>query len=113
MASEADVRRVALALPEAVEVMYRGGPWFNVGKKTFVLFWGPHARWIFKLPKPRQALLFEARSDVFEPYRAGALVWSYVDIEVLSPEEVEDLVTDAWTTIVPRTTARAYLAARG
>ena len=112
MATLADVRKVALALPGAVELESHGGSWFNVGKKTFVLYGFPTRRWIFKLPKPRQELLFEARPDVFQPYRAGAIVWSYVDITQLSRAEVADFVIDAWATIVPRKVSQAYLSGR-
>lgn len=111
MATLADIRRAALALPGAVELDSHGGSWFNVGKKTFVLYWAKDGRWIFKLPKPRQELLFEARPDVFQPYRAGAMVWSYVAIEELTRAEVASLVTDAWTTIVPKKIACAHLGA--
>jgi hypothetical protein len=37
MATLADVRKVALALPGAVELNDHGGSWFNVGTKSFVL----------------------------------------------------------------------------
>ena len=73
MATEADIRRAALALPGAVELQSHGGSWLNFGKKTFVHTWAKDGRWIFKLPKPRQELLFEARPDVFQPYRAGGM----------------------------------------
>ncbi len=113
MATIEDVRRIALALPGAVELQDHGGNWFNVGKKTFVLFGFPSARWIFKLPKPRQELLFEARPDVFQPFRMGAMFWSYVDVDALDPEELPSLVTDAWTTIVSKKVVRAYTEAKG
>lgn len=113
MATLADIRHAALALPGAVELESHGGAWFNVGTKTFVLYWAKDQRWIFKLPKPRQELLFEARPDVFQPYRAGAMLWSYVAIEELTPAEVASLVTDAWTTIVPKKIARAHLGGHG
>lgn len=109
MATIADVRRVALSLPGAQELNDHGGNWFNVGTKTFVLYGFPSKRWLFKLPKPRQELLFEARPDVFQPYRAGAMRWSYVDIEPLTREEIDSLVTDAWTTIVSKKVAKEYL----
>jgi hypothetical protein len=112
MATLADVRKIALALPGAVELNDHGGNWFNVGTKTFVVYGFPSKRWLFKLPKPRQELLFEARPEIFEPYRAGAMLWSYVDIAQLTRAEVVDFVTDAWTTIVPRKVAQAYLAGR-
>jgi hypothetical protein len=113
MATLADVRRAALALPGAVELNDHGGNWFNVGKKTFVVYGFPSARWIFKLPKLRQELLYEARPDVFTPYRAGAMLWSYVEIDVLTRAEVADFVTDAWTTVVPKKVARDHLASVG
>jgi hypothetical protein len=112
MATLADIRRVALSLPGAVELNDHGGNWFNVGTKTFVVFGFPSARWIFKLPKLRQELLFEARPDVFQPYRAGAMLWSYVDIAELTRDEVADYVTDAWTTVAPKKVVKHYLAAR-
>jgi hypothetical protein len=109
MATIDDIRRIALALPGAVELQDHGGNWFNVGKKTFVLYGFPSARWLFKLPKPRQELLFEARPDVFQPYRAGAMLWSYVDVAALEPDEVESLVTDAWTEVAPKKIVRTHL----
>ena len=112
MATLADVRKIALALPGAVELNDHAGNWFNVGTKTFVVYGFPSKRWLFKLPKPRQELLFEARPEIFQPYRAGAMLWSYVDIAQLTRAEVVDFVTDAWTTIVPRKVAHAYLAGR-
>ena len=112
MATLPDIRHAALALPGAVELESHGGSWFNVGKKTFVLYGAKDSRWIFKLPKPRQELLFEARPDVFQPYRAGGMVWIYVAIEELTKAEVESLVTDAWTTIVPKKVWGPYLAGR-
>lgn len=112
MATLADIRKVALALPGAVELNDHGGNWFNVGSKTFVVYGFPSKRWLFKLPKPRQELLFEARPDVFQPYRAGGMVWSYVAIEELTKAEGESLVTDAWTTIVPKKVWGPYLAGR-
>ena len=113
MATLADVRRVALSLPGAAEVESPGWTWFNVGRKSFVVFRADDRRWIFKLPKPRQELLFEARPDVFQPFRVGAMIWSYVAIEELTRAEIASLVTDAWTTIVPKKVARAHLEERG
>jgi hypothetical protein len=109
MATLANIRRIALALPGAVELQDHGGNWFNVGKKTFVLYGFPSARWLFKLPKPRQELLFEARPNVFQPYRAGAMLWSYVDVAQLEHDDIKSLVTDAWTTIVSKKVAKAHL----
>ncbi|MBL8551506.1 MAG: MmcQ/YjbR family DNA-binding protein [Hyphomonadaceae bacterium] len=110
MATPADIRRAALALPEAIEIEDRHGLWFNVGKKTFILQRASDARWIFKLPKARQDFLFEVRPETFAPYRAGALLWAYVDVAALSRDEAKQLVAEAWTTIVPKKLSAPYLA---
>jgi hypothetical protein len=107
MATPADIRRAALALPQAHEVEDRHGTWFNVGNKTFVVRWGD--RWVFKLPKARQEFLFEVRPEIFTPFRAGAMLWSYVDIAKLDRAEAKQLVTEAWTTIVPKKLSRTIV----
>lgn len=113
MATLADIRRAALAMPEAHEVEWYGAPGFNVGKKTFVCRWGrDRQEWIFKLPKPVQELLFEARPEVFQPFRAGAMLWSYVDIAALTRAEAKHYVAQAWSEVAPKKTVRAYLDGR-
>lgn len=109
MATAADIRRAALTLPQAREIPTHHGAWFNVGKKTFVLYWAKEKRWIFKLPKPRQEFLFEVRPDTFTPYRAGAMLWSYVDIAKLDRAEAKQLVTEAWSTVVPKKLSRTIV----
>jgi len=108
MATLADIRKAALSLPGAVEVEWYGKPGFNVAKKTFVCAWGAEARWIFKLPKPHQELLFEVRPEVFQPFRAGAMLWSYVEIAALTKAEAKQLVTEAWTTVAPKKVVKAF-----
>jgi hypothetical protein len=65
-----------------------------------------------KLDRHHQELLFEARPDVFTPMIAGALRWSWVEIDALDADEIADLVREAWTCIVPKKVSRAYAAAR-
>jgi hypothetical protein len=104
-----DIRAVALTLPGAWENAWYGEPCFQVGKKGFVQ--GFRGRCIMKLERNHQELLFEARPDVFTRMTAGALRWSWVEIEALEPEEVQGLVLEAWTQIVPKKVSRAYLPA--
>lgn len=40
------------------------------------------------------------------------MIWSYVAIEELTKTEIQSLVTDAWTTIVPKKVWGPYLAGR-
>ena len=106
MADWGDIRAVALTLPGAWENDWKGNPLFQVGKKGFVQSWD--GRVIMKLDKDHQELLFEARPDVFTPFRAGALRWSWVEIAALDREEIADLVREAWTQVVPKKVSRGY-----
>ncbi|HMC93691.1 MAG TPA: MmcQ/YjbR family DNA-binding protein [Polyangia bacterium] len=110
MATWDDIRAVALTLPGAWENEWYGQPSFQVGSKGFVQ--GFRGRTIMKLDRHHQELLFEARPDVFTPMIAGALRWSWVEIDALDADEIADLVREAWTCIVPKKVSRAYAAAR-
>ena len=106
MATWDDIRAVALSLPGAWENEWYGQPCFQVGRKGFVQ--GHLGRVIMKLEKHHQELLFEARPEIFKPMIAGALRWSWVEIEDLDAEEIGDLVREAWRQIVPKKVSCAY-----
>jgi hypothetical protein len=78
----ADVRRVCLALPEAVEVEAWGRPTFRAGKRMFAVFEGApgHAYALVVKPDPgeRDALLADGRFYV-PPYH-GAYGWVALDL---------------------------------
>lgn len=98
----ATIKRFALVLPDAHEVLTRHGFWFNVGTKTFALYWAKDERWIFKLPHDRQEILFEVRPETFAPMRAGRMLWSYVRVEHLATKELKELLIAAWGTVAKR-----------
>ncbi len=106
MATWDDIRAVTLTLLGAWENDMPGWNAFQIGRKGFVHASG--ARIIMKLDRNHQELLFEARPDVFTPYTAGALRWSWVEIEALDAEEIADLVREAWRQVVPKKASRAY-----
>jgi len=110
MATLAALRKFALALPEATEVIFKGEPWFVVRKKTFALWSKPDKRAILKLEREHQDMLFDVRPDVFTPCKVGTGgVWSTVDISELTQAELKGLVTEAWTQVVPKKMSRAIL----
>jgi len=49
---------------------------------------------------------------VFTPFVAGALRWSWVEIDELDADEIAELVHEAWTTVVPKKVSRAYAGGR-
>ena len=104
----AALKKIALHFPGAEEVWFHGDPWFNVGSKSFALYSTTAGKWIFKLPKPQQMMLFDARPETFTPMRAGLMVWSYVVVENLDAAELADLLTAAWKTIVTRNVQMLY-----
>ena len=110
MADLADLRRLALALPGAHEVIYKGEPWFNVGKRTFACHFGD--RTILKLDKGHQELLFEIRPETFSKCRVGAGYWSYVELSDLDSAELAELLLEGWSSIVPKKVSRGYLPSR-
>ncbi|HTQ15537.1 MAG TPA: MmcQ/YjbR family DNA-binding protein [Rhizomicrobium sp.] len=108
MASFAKLRAFALALPGAVEIVHKGEPWFNVGRKTFAL--RSNGKVIMKLERGHQEMLFELRPEVFTPCPVATVKWSYVDIGKLTPAETRALVEEAWAQIVPKKISRGLRA---
>ncbi|HEY8004142.1 MAG TPA: MmcQ/YjbR family DNA-binding protein [Phenylobacterium sp.] len=106
MATWGDFRAAGLALPGVREAPHMGEPKLAVGRKGIAHLWGK--RVLMKLEAGHQELLFEARPDVFRPFTAGAMRWSWVDMEALDVDEVPGLVLEAWTCVVPRKTSRAF-----
>ena len=104
MAAWADIRAAALTLPGARETDHADERAFKVGRKGFVHAW--KGRVLMKLEKHHQELLFEARPDVFTPMNSGAMRWSWVDIDRLGPDELAELVCEAWRQVVSKKTSR-------
>jgi hypothetical protein len=103
----AKIKFIALGFPGAHEVVWRGWPWFNVGKKTFALFSENDRSWIFKLPHHQQMMLFDARPETFKPMTAGRMIWSYVRVEDLDLAELRDLLEAAWRMVAPKKLQRS------
>ena len=80
------MKKVALGLPGASEIVDRHGIWFNIGKKTFALCSEKENRWILRLPKDQVTMLCEADPDVFAPMRNATMLWAYVDVEKLDAD---------------------------
>jgi len=102
------LKRIALAFPGTHERRPFGDPWFNVGKSSFALYWRASDRWIFKLPKPQQMMLFDARPEIFSAMRSGRMVWSFVDVTQLETAELKDLLEAAWRVVAPKKLQATY-----
>lgn len=81
-----------------------------MGKKTFALKWSGRA--VLKLDRGHQELLFEIRPGTFQKCPVATVFWSYVALEDLDEQELEALVLEAWSQIVPKRVSRPVLEAR-
>lgn len=110
------LRKLCLALPEAVEVEAWGAPTFRVRGRLFAMFahasdhhgGGRHGVWI-KATRENQALMI--RTDparfFFPPY-VGPSGWVGVYLDGYPDwPEVAALLKDAWRMIAPKKLARA------
>lgn len=108
MIALAQVRDVALALPEAVEQDHHGLPSFRVRGKIFATIPdGSHLRVMVDEGEIRACV---AQSpDAFAEFWWGSkLACLVVELERADTEQVRELLTDAWLRKAPRTLVRAF-----
>ena len=101
MISPEDARRLALALPEAVEQDHHGRPSFRVGGKIFATLWDPEHLNVM-LDEGGILTAVDARPEACEPVRWGKrLAAVRVDLTRADSELLADLLDDAWETKAP------------
>lgn len=128
MATWDDVDRLALALPETTGDVSRGHRHWNVRGKGFV--WerplrksdlealgdaapegpilGAHVEHLIA----KEALLADNATVYFTTPHFDGYAAVLVRLEEISPDELEELVTEAWLARAPKRMAKAYLDAR-
>ena len=118
MASPADLRRIALALPGAYEDIHRRRPAFRVEKRIFAMLGvsgnsalfpllGGDGVAVVKLEREDQlnmAAAFEAAVQPTETY--GHHGWTYLRLEALDEATLALIVRLAWTHVAPRRLSR-------
>ena len=106
-----DVRRVALGLPRAYEVLVRDRVKFRVGQIVFVAFSRDETQMGFGFPREEREALVESEPDKFlMPSRADRRYqWVEARMDALDEDEMRELVIDAWRMCVPKKVAAEYL----
>jgi hypothetical protein len=109
--SIADVREVATALPRTTEGVVRGKVKFYVGRIVYIAFERDGIMG-FAHPREWREAAIEAAPGKFVMPTGGDLRyrWLHVRMDAIDGEEMRELVTDAWSMVVPRTVLREYLA---
>jgi hypothetical protein len=120
----ADVRRLALALPEAYEDTHRGRPAFRVRKKIFAMLNAPRPGGAgegffsplqgerpvvgLKLDREDQLNFIAAYPEIVgESPDYGHHGWTHVRLEAVAPDLLETLVRLAWANIAPKRLSRS------
>lgn len=112
-----DLRRLALALPEAYEDLHRGKPAFRLNKKIFAMLSKPGGQGFMGLDQAEVAVLKLDREDQLNMAAAhsGAVTptetyghhgWTYVRLPEIDEPTLELLIRLAWTHVAPKRIVR-------
>lgn len=109
MPSGEDFRAIALSLPEAQERETWGHPTFRVRDRMFATMAADGSSGTVKATREAQAALTGSAPAVFSmPAYVGVHGWVAVDLARVDPEELRELVTEAWLMTAPKRLARGF-----
>jgi hypothetical protein len=104
-----DVRAIALSFPEAVEQETWGHPTFRVRSKMFASMDDAGASVSLKASIEAQAALVGSEPETFAVARyVGQHGWVSVDLARVDPEEMAELLEDAWRATAPKRVVAGY-----
>jgi len=104
-----DFRTLALALPEAEERETWGHPTFRVRDKMFASMAEDGSSASIKATKEAQAALVGSEPEVFSvPAYVGVHGWVGVALALVDPEELRELVAEAWLMTAPNRLTRDF-----
>jgi hypothetical protein len=113
LVTAAEVRAVALSLPRTSEHLIHDHIKFRVGKIVYVSISPDETIMGFGFQKEERAALIAAEPDKFAMPRLSdqRFHWVHARMAALTPEEMRELVMDAWRMVVPKKVAAAHEAA--
>jgi hypothetical protein len=98
-----DARALALSFPEAEERETWGHPTFRVRDKMFAAMDEAGTSMTVKASKEAQAALVGSEPETFSiPAYVGRHGWIAVALERVDPQELAELVEDAWRMTAPK-----------
>ena len=111
MVTVEDVRRLALALPRTEEHLVRDRVKFRIGRIVYLALSRDETELGFAFPKEERAALVASEPDTFSLPGAGDMRyhWVHARMAALGPEELAELVTEAWRMCVPARVGREHL----
>jgi hypothetical protein len=103
------VRRLALGFPEVVEKETWGHPTFRVREKMFMSMDTEGTSVTVKAPKEAQAALVGSEPGTFSvPAYVGQHGWVAVRLDRVDPEELAELIDEAWRMTAPKRLVKAF-----
>ena len=103
------LRRVALSLPEAEERETWGHPTFRVRNKMFASLSDDGRVAGVKATRQEQAALLAADPETFGvPAYVGQHGWVSVQLATADPEELRELLVEAWRRTAPKRLVAAF-----
>jgi len=110
-----EVRALARTLPRSSEVYVQGRIKFRIGQIVYLALSPDGTTMGCGFPKEFRAAAVEAEPEKFSLPSPSDLRfnWIHVHLAAIEPDEMRDLVEDAWARCVPRFLAEEYAAARG
>lgn len=109
MVSPDDMRAFALSLPEAEEIQTWGHPTFRVRKKLFATMAPDGSDASIKATIPEQQALIQSQPDVFGiPDYVGRYGWLSVRLDAVDPDELRELLVEAWRRTAPKRVVAAF-----
>jgi hypothetical protein len=114
MVTADELRRVVLALPEVEERETWGHPTFRVRDKMFATLSDDGRLASVKATRQEQAALLAADPGTFGiPAYVGRHGWVSVELATVDPDELGELLVEAWRQTAPRRLVAAYDAGPG
>jgi len=103
---------VALSLPRTTEALVRGRVKFRVGRIVYLAFSRDETELGFAFPKEWREALVDSEPAKFRLPEQSDLRynWVVVRLAAIDAAELRELVVDAWSLVVPKRVAAAYLA---
>ena len=110
MVTVADVRAVASRLPRSYEALVGGRVKFRVGRIVYLSFSKDESVMGFAFPKEEREFLIGGTPEKFmHPSKSDMRYhWVLARMSALEPQEMRELVEDAWRMVVPKSVAEAH-----
>src|SRR5437867_2129310 len=111
MATVESVRELALTLPRSYEAVVGGRLKFRVGRIVYLAFSRDEEMMGFAYPKEERDALIGAEPEKFVMPRLSDQRYNWVEVRLsrIDDSEMRELVLEAWSMVVPKSVADAFL----